>query len=141
MHNRYARTLSWPFSETILFQALEQDIVGRQSSLNAMKEKMKKFMETADPSTASSLEAKMNELSKRFCEAHNKHKKKVEDMEKLKTRVELFECLSDKLQSFFDKKTQALNEADIPGKDVAEMFLCVQVQCIFQSCAVLTFTE
>ncbi|XP_060545219.1 dystonin isoform X15 [Pantherophis guttatus] len=106
--------------------ALEQDIVGRQSSLNAMKEKMKKFMETADPSTASSLEAKMNELSKRFCEAHNKHKKKLEDMEKLKTRVELFECLSDKLQSFFDKKTQALNEADIPGKDVAEMFLCVQ---------------
>ncbi|XP_032072187.1 dystonin isoform X2 [Thamnophis elegans] len=106
--------------------ALEQDIVGRQSSLNAMKEKMKKFMETADPSTASSLEAKMNELSKRFCEAHNKHKKKLEDMEKLKTRVELFECLSDKLQSFFDKKTQTLNEADIPGKDVAEMFLCVQ---------------
>ncbi|XP_058032815.1 dystonin isoform X16 [Ahaetulla prasina] len=106
--------------------ALEQDIVGRQSSLNAMKEKMKKFMETADPSTASSLEAKMNELSKRFCEAHNKHKKKLEDMEKLKTRVELFECLSDKLQSFLDKKTQALNDADIPGKDVAEMFLCVQ---------------
>ncbi|XP_070589117.1 microtubule-actin cross-linking factor 1-like isoform X6 [Erythrolamprus reginae] len=106
--------------------ALEQDIVGRQSSLNAMKEKMKKFMETADPSTASSLEAKLNELSKRFCEAHNKHKKKLEDMEKLKTRVELFECLSDKLQSFFDKKAQALNEADIPGKDVAEMSLCVQ---------------
>uniref|UniRef100_A0A8C6Y493 Dystonin n=1 Tax=Naja naja TaxID=35670 RepID=A0A8C6Y493_NAJNA len=106
--------------------ALEQDIVGRQSSLNAMKEKMKKFMETADPSTASSLEAKMNELSQRFCNAHNKHKKKLEDMEKLKTRVELFECLSDKLQSFFDKKTQALSEADIPGKDVAEMFLCVQ---------------
>ncbi|XP_026520901.1 dystonin [Notechis scutatus] len=106
--------------------ALEQDIVGRQSSLNAMKEKMKKFMETADPSTASSLEAKMNELSQRFCNAHHKHKKRLEDMEKLKTRVELFECLSDKLQSFFDKKTQALNEADIPGKDVAEMFLCVQ---------------
>lgn len=98
-------------------------------------------METADPSTASSLEAKMNELSKRFCKARNKHKKKLEDMEKLKTRVELFECLSDKLQSFFDKKTQALNEADIPGKDVAEMFLCVQVQYIFQSSAVLTFTE
>ncbi|XP_026550972.1 dystonin isoform X6 [Pseudonaja textilis] len=106
--------------------ALEQDIVGRQSSLNAMKEKMKKFMETADPSTASSLEAKMNELSQRFCNAHHKHKKRLEDMEKLKTSVELFECLSDKLQSFFDKKTQALNEADIPGKDVAEMFLCVQ---------------
>ncbi|XP_025033490.1 dystonin isoform X3 [Python bivittatus] len=106
--------------------ALEQDIIGRQSSLNAMKEKMNKFMETADPSTASSLEAKMNELSQRFCEASNKHKKKLEDLEKLKTKVELFECLFDKLQSFFNKKAQALSEADIPGKDVAELSLWVQ---------------
>ncbi|XP_063169537.1 dystonin [Candoia aspera] len=106
--------------------ALEQDIIGRQSSLNAMKEKMNKFMETADPSTASSLETKMNDLSQRFCEANNKHKKKLEDMEKLKTKVEVFESLSDKLQSFFNKKAQALSEADIPGKDVAEMSLFVQ---------------
>uniref|UniRef100_A0ABM5GFG0 Dystonin isoform X2 n=1 Tax=Pogona vitticeps TaxID=103695 RepID=A0ABM5GFG0_9SAUR len=107
-------------------KALEQDIQGRQSSLNAMKEKMNKFMETADPSTASSLQAKMNELSERFCEASNKHKKKRERMEGLKTKVELFECLSDKLQSFLDKKTQAFSEADIPGKDVTEMSLYVQ---------------
>ncbi|CAI5769621.1 dystonin isoform X21 [Podarcis lilfordi] len=106
--------------------ALEQDIVGRQSSLNAMKEKLNKFMETTDPSTASSLQAKMNELSQRFCEANNKHRKKLEKLEGLKTKVELFECLTDKLQSFLDKKTQALGEADIPGKDVTEMSLYVQ---------------
>ncbi|XP_032999071.1 dystonin isoform X2 [Lacerta agilis] len=106
--------------------ALEQDIVGRQSSLNAMKEKLNKFMETTDPSTASSLQAKMNELSQRFCEANDKHRKKLEKLEGLKTRVELFECLTDKLQSFLDKKTQALSEADIPGKDVTEMSLYVQ---------------
>ncbi|XP_061479005.1 dystonin isoform X22 [Rhineura floridana] len=106
--------------------ALEQDIVGRQSSLNAMKEKVNKFMETTDPSTASSLQAKMNELSLRFCEANNKHRKKLEKMKGLKTKVELFESLSDKLQSFLDKKTQALSEADLPGKDVTEMSLYVQ---------------
>uniref|UniRef100_A0A8D0BYN7 Dystonin n=1 Tax=Salvator merianae TaxID=96440 RepID=A0A8D0BYN7_SALMN len=106
--------------------ALEQDIVGRQSSLNAMKEKMNKFMETADPSTASSLQAKMNELSLRFCEANNKHKKKLEKLEGLKSKVELFECLSDKLQSFLDQKTQALSEADIPRKDVTEISQYVQ---------------
>uniref|UniRef100_A0A670IAH5 Dystonin n=2 Tax=Podarcis muralis TaxID=64176 RepID=A0A670IAH5_PODMU len=104
----------------------KQDIVGRQSSLNAMKEKLNKFMETTDPSTASSLQAKMNELSQRFCEANNKHRKKLEKLEGLKTKVELFECLTDKLQSFLDKKTQALSEADIPGKDVTEMSLYVQ---------------
>ncbi|XP_053142426.1 dystonin isoform X6 [Hemicordylus capensis] len=106
--------------------ALEQDIAGRQSSLNAMKEKVNKFMETTDPSTASSLQTKMNELSARFCEASHKHKKKLEKMEGLKTKVELFESLSDKFQSFLDKKTQALSEADVPGKDVTEMSLYMQ---------------
>lgn len=88
-------------------------------------------METADPTTASSLQAKMDELSARFCEANNKHKKKLEKMEELKTKVELFECLSDKLQSFLDKKTQTLSEADMPGKDVTEMSLHMQVLHIF----------
>ncbi|XP_077164593.1 dystonin isoform X36 [Paroedura picta] len=106
--------------------ALEQDIAGRQSSLNAMNEKVNKFIETTDPSTASSLQAKMKELSLRFCEASKKQKKKLEKMEGLKSKVELFECLSDKLQSFLDKKAQALSEADIPGKDVTEMSLYMQ---------------
>ncbi|XP_060608746.2 dystonin isoform X7 [Anolis sagrei] len=106
--------------------ALEQDILSRQSSLNAMKEKMSKCMETADPSTASSLQAKMNELSVRFAEANRKHKEKLGKMEELQSKVELFECLSGKLQSFLDKKTQALSEADVPGKDVTEMSQYVQ---------------
>uniref|UniRef100_A0A8D0GN63 Uncharacterized protein n=1 Tax=Sphenodon punctatus TaxID=8508 RepID=A0A8D0GN63_SPHPU len=100
---------------------LEQDIAGRQSSINAMNEKVKKFMETTDPSTASSLQAKMNELSTRFSKASSKHKEKLAKMEDLKTKVELFEGLSGKVQSFLDKKTQALSETDAPGKDVTEV--------------------
>ncbi|XP_067421590.1 dystonin isoform X1 [Emydura macquarii macquarii] len=100
---------------------LEQDIAGRQSSINAMNEKVNKFIETTDPSTASSLQAKMNELSVRFSDARSKHKGKLAKMEELKTKVELFEGLSEKLQSFLDKKTQALNETDAPGKDVTEV--------------------
>ncbi|KAL8172745.1 UNVERIFIED_CONTAM: hypothetical protein K2H54_016108, partial [Gekko kuhli] len=106
--------------------ALEQDIAGRQSGLNAMNEKVNKFIETTDPSTASSLQAKMKDLSLRFCEASKKHKKKLEKMEGLKSKVELFECLLDKLQLFLDKKAQALGDADIPGKDVTEMSLYMQ---------------
>ncbi|XP_077911333.1 dystonin isoform X16 [Halichoerus grypus] len=100
---------------------LEQDIAGRQSSINAMNEKLKKFMETADPSTASSLQAKMKDLSVRFSEASRKHKEKLAKMEELKTKVELFENLSEKLQTFLETKTQALTEADVPGKDVTEL--------------------
>ncbi|XP_026913334.1 dystonin isoform X25 [Acinonyx jubatus] len=100
---------------------LEQDIAGRQSSINAMNEKVKKFMETSDPSTASSLQAKMKDLSARFSEASHKHKEKLAKMEELKTKVELFENLSEKLQTFLETKTQALTDTDVPGKDVGEL--------------------
>ncbi|NXC71430.1 DYST protein, partial [Anhinga anhinga] len=100
---------------------LEQDIAGRQSSINAMNEKVKKFTETADPSTASTLQAKMSELAGRFSEASNKHKEKLMKMEELKTKVELFEGLSEKLQSFLDEKNQALSETEAPRKDVSEV--------------------
>ncbi|XP_040839512.1 dystonin isoform X3 [Ochotona curzoniae] len=105
---------------------LEQDIGGRQSSINAMSEKVKKFMETTDPSTASSLQAKMKDLSVRFSEASRKHKEKLAKMEELKTKVELFENLSEKLQTFLETKTRALTEVDVPGKDVAELSQCMQ---------------
>ncbi|NXT38124.1 DYST protein, partial [Pelecanoides urinatrix] len=100
---------------------LEQDIAGRQSSINTMNEKVKKFTETADPSTASTLQAKMRELAGRFSEASNKHKEKLMKMEELKTKVELFEGLSEKLQSFLDEKNQALSETEAPRKDVTEV--------------------
>ncbi|NWY70554.1 DYST protein, partial [Erithacus rubecula] len=100
---------------------LEQDIAGRQSSINTMNEKVKKFMETADPSTASTLQAKMSELAARFSDASNKHREKLMKMEELKTKVELFEGLSTKLQSFLDEKNQALSETEAPRKDVSEV--------------------
>ncbi|XP_009878136.1 PREDICTED: dystonin isoform X1 [Charadrius vociferus] len=100
---------------------LEQDIAGRQSSINAMNEKVKKFTETADSSTASTLQAKMSELAGRFSEASNKHKEKLIKVEELKTKVELFEGLSEKLQSFLDEKNQALSETEAPRKDVSEV--------------------
>ncbi|KFV47824.1 Microtubule-actin cross-linking factor 1, partial [Tyto alba] len=100
---------------------LEQDIAGRQSSINTMNEKVKKFTETADPSTASTLQAKMSELAGRFSEASNKHKEKLMKMEELKAKVELFEGLSEKLRSFLDEKNQSLSETEAPRKDVSEV--------------------
>ncbi|KAM9616198.1 dystonin isoform 14-T15 [Morphnus guianensis] len=105
---------------------LEQDIMGRQSSINTMNEKVKKFTETADPSTASTLQAKMSELAGRFSEAGNKHKEKLMKMEELKTKVELFEGLSEKIQSFLDEKNHALSETEAPRKDVSEVSQYIQ---------------
>lgn len=110
-----------------MLQMLEQDIAGRQSSINTMNEKVKKFMETADPSTASTLQAKMGELAGRFSDASNKHREKLMKMEELKTKVELFEGLTTKLQSFLDEKNQALSETEAPRKDVSEVSQYMQV--------------
>uniref|UniRef100_A0A8C9CCX9 Dystonin n=1 Tax=Phocoena sinus TaxID=42100 RepID=A0A8C9CCX9_PHOSS len=106
---------------------LDQDIAGRQSSINAMNEKVKRFTETTDPSTASSLQARMKDLALRFSEASRKHKEKLAQMEELKTKVELFENLSEKLQTFLETKTRALTEADVPEKDVTELSQFMQV--------------
>lgn len=106
---------------------LDQDISGRQSRLKAMTEKVERFTETSDPSTASSLQARVKDLSLRFSEASHRHKEKLAKMEELKTKVELFENLSEKLQTFLETKTQALTEADVPGRDVTELSQYLQV--------------
>ncbi|KAM8953054.1 dystonin [Pelodytes ibericus] len=105
---------------------LEQDISSRQSSINTMNEKVNTFMETADTSTASSLQAKMSGLSQRFAKAGGDTKERITLMEGLKTKVELFEDLSESVQSFLDKKLRDFSEADSHGKDVIELSLYMQ---------------
>ncbi|XP_018545400.1 LOW QUALITY PROTEIN: dystonin [Lates calcarifer] len=101
--------------------ALEQDIASRQSSISAMKAKVKKFVETADPSAAALLQTKMDALSQRFSDACDKHKQKVSQLEQLKDKVEEFETVADKIQQFVVKRTQELHETDGPGKTFDEL--------------------
>ncbi|XP_069582844.1 dystonin isoform X4 [Ranitomeya imitator] len=100
---------------------LEQDITSHQSSINAMNEKVKKFMETADSPAASSLKGKMDNLSERFFNATEQTRARSVKMEDLKSKVEQFEDLSGKVQSFLDTTLKALTEADGPGKDVTQL--------------------
>ncbi|XP_073445226.1 dystonin isoform X3 [Dendrobates tinctorius] len=100
---------------------LEQDITSHQSSINAMNEKVKKFMETADSPAASSLKGKMDNLSERFFKATEQTRARSVKMEDLKSKVDQFEDLSGKLQSFLDTTLKALTEADGPGKDVTQL--------------------
>ncbi|XP_062286760.1 dystonin [Scomber scombrus] len=101
--------------------ALEQDIASRHSSISAMKAKVKKFVETADPSAAALLQSKMDALSQRFSDACDKHKQKVSQLEQLKEKVELFENIADKAQQFVVKRSQDLHETDGPGKTFNEL--------------------
>ncbi|XP_041644812.1 dystonin isoform X11 [Cheilinus undulatus] len=101
--------------------ALEQDIASRQSSISAMKAKVKKFVETADPSAAALLQSKMDALSQRFTDTCDEHKQKVSQLEKLKEKVDQFEEVADKVQQFVVKRSQDLNETDGPGKTFDEV--------------------
>ncbi|KAM4042423.1 dystonin isoform 16-T16 [Anomaloglossus baeobatrachus] len=105
---------------------LEQDITSRQSSINAMNDKVKKFMETADSPAASSLKGKMDDLSVRFSKATEQTRARSLKMEDLKTKVEQFEDVSGKVHSFLDTTLKALTEAEGPGKDVTELSHYVQ---------------
>ncbi|XP_036071365.1 dystonin isoform X3 [Oryzias melastigma] len=106
--------------------ALEQDIAGRQSSISAMKEKVRKFAETADPSSAVALQSKMDALSQRFSDACDKHKKKISQLEQVKEKVEQFENTAEKVQQVVEKRMKELHETDGPGKTFSEMSQLMQ---------------
>lgn len=110
-----------------IFKALEQDIASRQSSISAMKAKVKKFVETADPSAAALLHSKMDTLCQRFSDACGNHRQKVSKLEQLKEKVERFEELADKVQQFVVKRSQDLHETDGPGKTFTELSQLIQV--------------
>uniref|UniRef100_A0A3B3YUQ0 Dystonin n=1 Tax=Poecilia mexicana TaxID=48701 RepID=A0A3B3YUQ0_9TELE len=111
--------------------ALEQEIASRQSSISAIKAKVKKFVETADPSTAELLQSKMDALSQRFSDACDRHKQKVSQLEQLKEKVEEFEKVTDKVQQFVTRRSQELDETDGPGKTFGELSQQMQV-CIME---------
>lgn len=110
-----------------IFKALEQDIASRQSSISAMKAKVKKFVETADPAAAALLQSQMDTLCQRFSDACDNHKGKVSKLEQLKEKVETFEKLADKVQQFVVRRSQDLQETDGPGKTFTELSQLMQV--------------
>lgn len=110
-----------------IFKALEQDIASHQSSISAIKAKVKTFVETADPSAAALLHSKMDTLCQRFSNACENHRQKVSKLEQLKEKVEKFEELADKVQQFVVKRSQDLHETDGPGKTFTELSQLMQV--------------
>ncbi|XP_052469935.1 dystonin isoform X2 [Carassius gibelio] len=106
--------------------ALEQDMSSRQSSILAMKAKVKKFVEGAEPAAGALLQTKMEGLSQRFTDASERHKQKVAQMEELRDKVEQFEKTSEKVQQFVLKSSQTLSESEGPGKNITELSQLLQ---------------
>ncbi|XP_034505673.1 microtubule-actin cross-linking factor 1 isoform X15 [Ailuropoda melanoleuca] len=105
---------------------LKQDIARQKSSLEATREMVTRFMETADSTTAAVLQGKLAEVSQRFKQLCLQQQEKESSLKKLLPQAEVFEHLSDKLQQFMENKSRMLASGNQPDQDIAHFFQQIQ---------------
>uniref|UniRef100_A0A667G971 Spectrin repeat containing nuclear envelope protein 1 n=2 Tax=Lynx canadensis TaxID=61383 RepID=A0A667G971_LYNCA len=105
---------------------LKQDIARQKSSLEATREMVTRFMETADSTTAAVLQGKLAEVSQRFEQLCLQQQEKESSLKKLLPQAEMFEHLSDKLQQFMENKSRMLASGNQPDQDIAHFFQQIQ---------------
>ncbi|KAB1269108.1 Microtubule-actin cross-linking factor 1; isoforms 1/2/3/5 [Camelus dromedarius] len=105
---------------------LKQDIARQKSSLEATREMVTRFMETADGTTAAVLQGKLAEVSQRFQQLCLQQQEKESSLKKLLPQAEMFEHLSDKLQQFMENRSRMLASGNQPDQDIAHFFQKIQ---------------
>uniref|UniRef100_A0A8C0XN68 Microtubule-actin cross-linking factor 1 n=1 Tax=Castor canadensis TaxID=51338 RepID=A0A8C0XN68_CASCN len=105
---------------------LKQDIARQKSSLEATREMVSRFMETADSTTAAVLQGKLTEVSQRFEQLRLQQQEKESTLKKLLPQAEMFEQLSDKLQQFMENKSRMLASGNQPDQDIAHFSQQIQ---------------
>lgn len=117
------------FSCTHLFvqQKLKQDIARQKSSLEATQEMVTQFMETADSTTAATLQSKLAEVTERFGSLRRQQQEKEDALKDLLPKVEQYEQLSEKLQQFMESRARLLASGNQPDHDIARFSQQIQV--------------
>lgn len=122
--NKWAKSWQTCFS----WQKLKQDIARQKSSLEATREMVTRFMETADSTTAAVLQGKLAEVSQRFEQLCLQQQEKESSLKKLLPQAEMFEHLSGKLQQFMENKSRMLASGNQPDQDITRFFQQIQVR-------------
>ncbi|VTJ52345.1 Hypothetical predicted protein [Marmota monax] len=105
---------------------LKQDIARQKSSLEATREMVTQFMETADNITAAVLQGKLVEASQHFEQLQLQQQEKESTLKKLLPQAEMFEQLSNKLQQFMENKSRMLASGNQPDQDIAHFSQQIQ---------------
>ncbi|XP_027720446.1 microtubule-actin cross-linking factor 1 isoform X11 [Vombatus ursinus] len=105
---------------------LKQDIARQKSSLEATREMVTRFMETADGATATGLQGKLAEVRERFSQLCQRQQEKESSLKKLLPQVEMFEHLSEKLQQFLDSRARMLASGNQPDRDITQFSQQIQ---------------
>ncbi|XP_074790593.1 microtubule-actin cross-linking factor 1 isoform X2 [Natator depressus] len=98
---------------------LKQDIARQKSSLEATREMVTRFMETANSSTASALQGKLAEVTEHFNKLCRQQQEKENVLKGLLPKVEQYEHLSEKLQQFTESRARMLASGNQPDRDIA----------------------
>eukprot|EP00076_Gallus_gallus_P029335 XP_015153383.2 microtubule-actin cross-linking factor 1 isoform X27 [Gallus gallus] len=98
---------------------LKQDIARQRSCLEATREMVTRFAETADGGTAAALQGKLAEATERFGKLCQQQQEKEEVLKGLLPKVEQYEQLSEKLQQFMESRARMLASGNQPERDIA----------------------
>ncbi|XP_033013485.1 microtubule-actin cross-linking factor 1 isoform X18 [Lacerta agilis] len=105
---------------------LKQDIARQKSSLEATREMVTRFMETADSATAAALQSKLAEVTERFGSLCQQQQEKEDALKDLLPKVEQYEHLSEKLQQFMESRMRLLALGNQPDRDIAHFSQQIQ---------------
>ncbi|XP_039367201.1 microtubule-actin cross-linking factor 1 isoform X12 [Mauremys reevesii] len=105
---------------------LKQDIARQKSSLEATREMVTRFMETADSATASALQRKLAEVTEHFNKLCRQQQEKENGLKGLLPKVEQYEHLSEKLQQFTESRARMLASGNQPDRDIAHFSQQIQ---------------
>nr|XP_032645511.1 microtubule-actin cross-linking factor 1 isoform X19 [Chelonoidis abingdonii] len=105
---------------------LKQDIARQKSSLEATREMVTRFMETADSATASALQGKLVEVTEHFNKLCRQQQEKENVLKGLLPKVEQYEHLSEKLQQFTESRARMLASGNLPDRDIAHFSQQIQ---------------
>uniref|UniRef100_A0A8C3FVS3 Microtubule actin crosslinking factor 1 n=1 Tax=Chrysemys picta bellii TaxID=8478 RepID=A0A8C3FVS3_CHRPI len=105
---------------------LKQDIARQKSSLEATREMVTRFMETADSATASALQGKLAEVTEHFNKLCRRQQEKENVLKGLLPKVEQYEHLSEKLQQFTESRARMLASGNQPDRDIAHFSQQIQ---------------
>uniref|UniRef100_A0A670ZFK0 Microtubule actin crosslinking factor 1 n=1 Tax=Pseudonaja textilis TaxID=8673 RepID=A0A670ZFK0_PSETE len=123
---RQAALLS-PICASFLLQKLKQDIARQKSSLEATREMVTRFMESADSTTAAALQTKLADVTQRFSHLWQQQQEKEDTWKKILPQVEQYEQLSEKLKQFLESRGRMLALGNQPEQDIVHFAQQIQM--------------
>lgn len=109
-------------------QKLRQELLSRQGSVEATRDSVFKLLQSSEASTASGLQAALNELIQLYAAAQASQAEREVELKGLLPRLESYERLGTDLQVFTQSRLKALSPAGQPDRGVDDYRQTIEVR-------------